>query len=293
MGATLPTYLAFGARFSWVLEVATHFRAHYAVALGLLCVVLLLARWWRLLAWVGVAVAVNGALIVPLYFGPTVPIETGPVMRVMTANLLASNLQHEQVLALVRKESPDVMVFQEVTFAWVRALSVLKEEYPHRFVQPRNSIFGTMLMSRLPTETTQTTNFDKPPIPSITVTVFLQNTPVHFIGTHASRPMGAQNASDRNNHLELLAKKIAATSGVWVLMGDLNCTPWSPYFHDLLRHGNLRNSQRGFGIQPTWQGQLPIDHVLCSDEIHVLNRRVGPKIGSDHQPVIVDLAIKK
>ncbi len=293
VGATLPTYLAFGARLSWVLELATHFRVHYAMALGLLCFALLALRRWRLLAWVGTAVAVNVALIAPLYFGPSVPKEVGPTMRIMTANLLAGNRNKQEVLALIQKESPDLIVFQEVTLGWARALSVLKDEYPYSFFEPRSDNFGIVLMSRLPTQAMRTTDFGMSHVPSIEATVFLQGTPIHFIGTHTLPPMRARNARIRNNHLALLADKSAATSGARVLMGDLNCTPWSPYFHDLLRHANLHNSQRGFGVQPTWRSQLPIDHVLHSDEIVILDRRVGPKMGSDHQPVIVDLVIKR
>jgi len=291
--ATLPTYLAFGARLSWVFELATHFRVHYALSLGLLWFAILALRRWRLLAWVGITVAVNVAIIAPLYFGPDVAKDAGPTMRIMTANLLAGNRTKPNLLALIQKESPDILVFQEVTPGWARVLSVLKKEYPYSFFEPRSDHFGIVLMSRLPTKSMRTTDLGMSHVPSIEATVFLQGTPIHFIGTHTLPPMGAQNARTRNNHLALLADKSAATSGARVLMGDLNCTPWSPYFHDLLRHAELRNSQRGFGIQPTWRSQLPIDHVLCSDEILVLDRRVGPKIGSDHQPVIVDLAIKK
>ncbi len=38
---------------------------------------------------------------------------------------------------------------------------------------------------------------------------------------------------------------------------------------------------------------LPLDHCLVSDEILVANRRVGPFVGSDHFPVVVDLVLKK
>ena len=79
-----------------------------------------------------------------------------------------------------------------------------------------------------------------------------------------------------------------------LLLGDLNTTPWSPYFRKLLRAGELRDSARWKGWNPTWNPgiswlQLPIDHCLVSDEIGVAERRVGPEIGSDHRGVVVDV----
>jgi endonuclease/exonuclease/phosphatase (EEP) superfamily protein YafD len=81
-----------------------------------------------------------------------------------------------------------------------------------------------------------------------------------------------------------------------VLLGDLNCTPWSPAFDRLLAAARLRDSGRGRGLHPTWFSAvpfvgLPIDHVLVGPGVGVRGRHVGPDIGSDHRPVIADLVL--
>ncbi|MCU0878609.1 MAG: endonuclease/exonuclease/phosphatase family protein, partial [Pirellulaceae bacterium] len=80
-----------------------------------------------------------------------------------------------------------------------------------------------------------------------------------------------------------------------VLAGDLNLTEHSPYFRDLLRASGLADTRQGIGIQASWSPRvpllsLPLDHVLVSRELAVVSRRLGPPLGSDHRPVVVQLA---
>jgi endonuclease/exonuclease/phosphatase (EEP) superfamily protein YafD len=37
--------------------------------------------------------------------------------------------------------------------------------------------------------------------------------------------------------------------------------------------------------------QVSIDHLLHSSELAVADRRLGPPMGSDHLPLVVDLSI--
>lgn len=67
------------------------------------------------------------------------------------------------------------------------------------------------------------------------------------------------------------------------------------FFRRLLARSGLIDTLRGRGYQPTWPGHfvplwIPLDHCLVSPDLTVLDRRVGPHVGSDHRPVIVDLA---
>ena len=81
-----------------------------------------------------------------------------------------------------------------------------------------------------------------------------------------------------------------------IVIGDLNLTPWSPRFRALLDDGGLGDSRVGFGHHATWPVWfplllIPIDHVLADPEIKVYRREVGPAVGSDHYPVLVELGI--
>jgi endonuclease/exonuclease/phosphatase (EEP) superfamily protein YafD len=79
-----------------------------------------------------------------------------------------------------------------------------------------------------------------------------------------------------------------------VVLGDLNASPWSTDFRLLLDAG-LLDSERGFGPQGTfpagWAVQLPIDHCLHDPALVTTAREVGADLGSDHRPLLVELAL--
>jgi endonuclease/exonuclease/phosphatase family metal-dependent hydrolase len=86
-----------------------------------------------------------------------------------------------------------------------------------------------------------------------------------------------------------------------VLAGDFNATRGHRPFERLLRAG-VRDAHdvTGTGWQPTWRagsGQLRrrvalrIDHVLASPTFAITGYHLGTCDGSDHHPVIADLAL--
>jgi endonuclease/exonuclease/phosphatase (EEP) superfamily protein YafD len=120
---------------------------------------------------------------------------------------------------------------------------------------------------------------------------FAGGEPITVVATHPFPPVRSAVAVERNRQLAAIADFTASETGEVVVVGDLNVSPWSPYFQDLLRDGKLRDSRRGFDLQPTWPTfcpplMTPIDHVLTSGGLAVSGRRTGPNIGSDHRPIV-------
>jgi len=288
----LPTYLALGARLWWVFDLATHFCAFYVFALLPIAVALLVSKRWRLLALVSVAIAINGSLLAPFYFRDSGPQDT-PSLRIVSINVLYTNTQYERVLEFIRQESPDLVLLMEVDKRWQPALTTLKPRFPYALVKTKAGSSGIALFSKLPLEDLDFLYLGSVGIPSIRATVRVEGTPVQIIGTHFKSPVSSERSHLRNEQLIAAAHELAKMSRPSLLFGDLNITPWSPYFCDLLQIGKLRNSQIGFGIQPSWLWAIPIDHLLHSDDIAILDRRIGPDVGSDHRPLIVDIAVKK
>jgi len=64
------------------------------------------------------------------------------------------------------------------------------------------------------------------------------------------------------------------------------------YFEEFKKHSGLIDTSDKFGIQATWPSFMPllgiqVDHVLHSDNVEVTEKSIGPRVGSDHYPVLV------
>ena len=91
-----PTLLALGARWSWFLDLFTHFRVYYAVGLLMCAGVFLAGRKWR---WVVVSLAVSGfnaGSVLPLYVGVDAAESAGRTYRGLLANVYTGNRQHDR-----------------------------------------------------------------------------------------------------------------------------------------------------------------------------------------------------
>ncbi|MEM1009786.1 MAG: endonuclease/exonuclease/phosphatase family protein, partial [Myxococcota bacterium] len=93
------------------------------------------------------------------------------------------------------------------------------------------------------------------------------------------------------------ARIIAQRKGPKMVLGDFNCTSWSPTFQQFLKQSRLLDSRQGWGVQPSWMLHtglfaIPIDHVLISKEILIHQRQVGEDIGSDHRPISVKFSLR-
>ena len=290
------TAFSWGARIAWPLDLLTHLRPQYAIGFAVLTGLCGLLRD-RNAALIGLAgVVVNGLPAALLYVSPDpAPAPEGATLRVVTINVFSANRTPEAVLEFIRAENPDVLFLQEVTPYWNERIEEIRRSYPHVLSCPREDNFGVALYSRIPIADSRILNFSEAGIPSVYAVLDTPSGPLHFIGTHPVPPVSGRNTRLRNDQLGRAAEFARALSGAILLAGDLNVTSDSPVFGDLREASGLRDSRRGFGVQATWPApspvRIPIDHALHSDGVHIRDRRVGPPVGSDHLPVILDITI--
>jgi endonuclease/exonuclease/phosphatase (EEP) superfamily protein YafD len=281
---------------SWALNVLSHFRIQYFICLSVAVAALLLLRMrWSALVF-GLFAAVNLVLILPLFVGKQQMPDSGRAVRSMLINVNLWNSQYDLVKQSIRDANPDVVVLEEVSSEWMRQLAEIVEIYPHREIRPREDCFGIAMLSKYPFKKSGIEYLGTAGVPSVFAEVDVDGKSVLVLGTHPLPPSGPDHARLRNEQLAAISAFLQDVKLPVILLGDLNATPWCPYFRKLLSNTGLKDTGRGYGVQPTWPShnpllRIPIDHCLVSQGIVVTHREVGPYTGSDHYPLIVDVAL--
>lgn len=300
LGVVAASLLGHLGRHGLIFELMSHFRVQYALLL-LVGAATLLALRSRRLAILTAAVGMTDVVAVWPYVMPArhaalAAVESRPSLRVLSQNVNTANDQFAQVLSLVEAEQPDVVLLLEVNARWMVQMRPLDASYPYHISSPRSDNFGIALWSRLELLEPRIEPMTETAVPTIIARINAPAGELRFVGTHPLPPVSSRYLALRNEQLGLIAAEAARRDLPTIVAGDLNITPWSPAFADLLRNGHLHNTSRGHGLQRTWPAsnwlmRIPIDHVLVSSAVHATSRRVGPDVGSDHRAVIADLRV--
>lgn len=308
VGLSLAEALSWLATWHWAFELLTHFHVYFLLAGAALAVVALTLRlWWPAGLSVLVAAASFAVVWPHMHLPPTdLQPQPGPVVRLLWANLHNSNTDLVALQRLIEAEKPDIAVFTELDPAHDKVLRDVRGLLPFQSPPPRRNVFGVMLLAKQPPESLRfdLTMGDSAPL-MVARLCPAESGCLTLLGLHAWPPLLSM-AIDRDRqlaHAAAVARQHVDKGGRVVLIGDLNVTPFSPIFDRLLAQSELwdtnilpAESPRTSPSISTWRLAntglgLPIDHALVSAGIGIVSRRIGPDIGSDHRPLILDLKI--
>lgn len=288
----------------WVFALAANFRVQSFWGL-LLATILLLATHRRKTAiFTAALMALHGWLLWPYLATPPrswhhedAALQTVR-LRVVTLNLWASNTQYQRVVEFLRKSSADIVVLEEIDPVWVPHLEPLQVDWPHHSSLTWEGRYGMAIFSRWPIARPHN-EFLSDGVPVITARTLVNDVPLAIFGVHLSHPLSRAGYRQQAQELVALPKILKDKSLDRIVLGDFNSTPWNPAFFDFLSQAGLSESRLGFGVQPSWPSSLPvalripIDHCLVSKNVRVVRHKIGPPVGSDHLPVIVDLEVRR
>ncbi len=221
-----------------------------------------------------------------------------PTIRVLSWNLYFGNTDAAAIERVVVDADADVVVLQEVSVANLPLLrrSPALSAYPHSFVSPVPSAFGSGIWSRLPLEGPE--EIDAEGLPMTRAVVRTPAGPVRLVNVHTLSPIASEGPATWTRQLRLLGEEATRPGPPVLLAGDFNATWGHAPFRRLLGVG-LDDAAAALGQpwSPTWRagGRLPptlrIDHVLCGPGLVATFHSTGPSAGSDHRSILVDVAI--
>ncbi len=249
------------------------------------------------------AAGVLTAVIAPRGIGRRQPQAAGPVLRVMTANLLVGRADPRPLVALVRAARADVLFVQELTDEKARRLrsAGLDDLLPHVVSDagaagPRgNAIYSRHRLQSCPP-------LDSAPWaqPVATLALGARAVVLACVHLHTPKPVRSRGAVCAwRAELRGLPGIPASGRACTILAGDFNATGDHAEFRRLLRRGYAdAASEVGRGLVPTWAaragrrlGLLTIDHVLVDRRCAVVGTAVRPLAGSDHRAVLAAIRL--
>ncbi|MBE9225488.1 endonuclease/exonuclease/phosphatase family protein [Phormidium sp. LEGE 05292] len=297
----------------WPLELIAHFRVQYlilAVIFAIFLIILRLIGKLKNKALIIVAlliVGLNAVDVIPWYLPHSQQVTgtPGKPMRVLFFNLNIQNNQDNQIVNVIQSNRPDLALLAEVDESTFKILNInLKDTLPYTFKSPGG---GLAVFSRFPFTDIKADRLNGQGNHNIIASLEVNKQQIKFIGIHPLVPITYDNFLRRNSQLAAVSDYIQKQNQPLILVGDLNTTPWSPYYRQLINKTKLYNTQLGFGLLPTWPRSsthvrlpswliplvnIPLDHCLVSQQFGVRQIYTGRNANSDHASLIIDLVLQ-
>lgn len=292
--AAACTALGFFGAYHWKIDLFAHFRMQYTIVLALVGAILLGCRARGAALFCGLFLLLNLVVIAPYYwpaFDRNEPAQK--MLRAVHFNVLTANNRYAEVQAFLQQTNADLILLEEINQTWLTALDLLVAEYPYVVSDPRGDNFGIVLFSRWPFIDSALLDLANTGVPAIVATIDTPQGELHVLGIHTLPPINLAYATVRDRQIAAIPQYLASSEAATMVLGDLNTTPWSAPFRQLIDNSALHDCGTGFGIQPTWPTtnrtlMVPIDHCLRSSHLTISNKVTLRDLGSDHLPNSID-----
>jgi endonuclease/exonuclease/phosphatase (EEP) superfamily protein YafD len=221
----------------------------------------------------------------------------GHEVTLLASNVLMENDRHDLVRDLIRQADPDALLLMETDQRWLDGVKPALEKYPTVLTLPKDDYYGMIFATRLEVVQADIVYLTPDETPSVFAEL---RTPsgrlFHFVGLHPQPPVPGVDTEERDAQV-LYAARFARRSDVpMVTMGDFNDAAWSHSSRLFKHYGRYLDPRRGRGLYASFHAKNPlircaIDQLFVTEEIGMVDFRLGPKIGSDHFPVLARIRI--
>jgi endonuclease/exonuclease/phosphatase (EEP) superfamily protein YafD len=282
------------------LALFEHFAAQLAVVSAIAggTALFLRQRRWALLA--GMIALANGLAVMP-YLGSTsltgaTAAPANAPLKLLSLNIWFKNHNHAPTVDYLLHSGADVIGLVEATPEWLDALKPLEAVYPYRLnCVGQMPQCGVAIFSKHPFSHGFAGHIGPWRPALVTVTLDLDGTPFTLTELQLTNPLTDLGDGRQTRQADLLADYLAAQAGNQVVMGDFNSAPWSGLQRQLRARTGIDNSGRLAFTWPSWAPaifRIPIDQIFVRGSLTVSNYRAGPAVGSDHLPLLAEIALK-
>lgn len=218
-------------------------------------------------------------------------------LRLLMINVRQRNRRDDLVRRAVRDGGADVVCIVEADDWWTERLEPVLRDYSWVARCPLDNAYGMLLCSRLAVRDAETRFVVQPDIPSIRASVELPcGDEVIVYAVHPRPPLPDTASWGRDAELVLTGLEARDDDTPAVVIGDLNDVAWSYTTTLFQRLSHMADPRVGRGTYNTFHAEhplsrYPLDHVFHTPDFTVSEiRRLG-YTGSDHFPILIELAL--
>ncbi|TNC73293.1 endonuclease/exonuclease/phosphatase family protein [Rubellimicrobium roseum] len=223
--------------------------------------------------------------------------DDGAEVLLLAANVLMQNERHDLVRKLVEEVDPDVLLLMETDRRWIENLKPVLDRYPRVLALPKDDCYGILFATRLETIEAEIDYLTSDETPSVWAELRTRSGRLfRFVGLHPQPPVPGVDTEQRDAQI-LYASRFARKSDVpLVTMGDFNDAAWSATSRLFQHYGRFLDPRIGRGLYASFHAtnlliRCAIDQFFVTDDIAVVDFRLGEYTGSDHFPVIARIRI--
>ena len=302
-GPALLALLGLGGVFSKRLDVLTHFTPLYGV-----CGLIATGLAWAIgppnhlaLASGLTAVLAAGGLMAPELMARLAQEQgdaEGSTLKLIQFNLWYLNQDPARTARWIEEERPDIVVVEEAVRAAAPVVDALAASLPHRSRHAGKRGRSTLILSRFPmSESGDLAEIDPVHFAGAWARIDDGTGPFVVVGLHLTWPVPPRPHETQSRRT---AERLAVfDSSSLIVAGDFNATPWSfalrrqdarfaiPRLTRAMATWPAARTQWGFTIPLAF---LPIDHIYAGPAWRLVSLSRGPRLGSDHLPLVAVLA---
>lgn len=292
----------------WIFRIASFGKIHLTVALVLLFITGFLLQNTNTLyciiqSFLGITIAYNTTILYPylLLKKDNNPPNCQYFVSVISVNVYQFNNQYQQLIDLVHKYQPDILLTIESNKDWEKALSVLDGVYTNYKKVAIENTYGMHFYTQLEVSSIKVHYFVSDDIPSIEAKIKTKNgDDFVFYGIHPppASPTEEPNSKEKDGELLSIAKKAKKETLPTVVIGDFNSVAWSRITKLFTKISGLQDARIGRGFISTFPAhyrffKIPLDLMYHTSDIYVRSIKTLEHIDSDHLPLYAEFCIHK
>ncbi|MEZ4535617.1 MAG: endonuclease/exonuclease/phosphatase family protein [Cyanobacteriota/Melainabacteria group bacterium] len=230
--------------FNILLELLSHLRIPLSILSILLVLVSIVSKSKTAILMNMVTLLLNLIPVALLYLPVS---KSAQAASTVSLSLLQLNLRpyqnknYDRALKVIKAKDADLVGVIELKQDWTKFLCRSLPEYPYLYKE--EGFGGVMLMSKYKLLEPSIEYTGKIKRPRIRASIVKNGQSFNIILAHT---VTQNDLRFRNKELHIVAEEAkSGQASSLIVFGDLNCSPFSPYFADLLKEGNLTDSEQG------------------------------------------------